>query len=68
MTPRHIGPTKAYLVRWTIANEMEALIYANSAREAVERVQVGEANAENTYNDRRISQPHSRRFPQEDLR
>lgn len=61
-------PRKAYLIRWSIANDMEALIYADSATDAMRRFENGEdvASIENTGNDWRCRQPKAKRWPDED--
>lgn len=58
---------KAYIVRWSIANDMEAVVLAESATDALARFDAGDVEwMENTGNDWRCRQPVVRRFPDED--
>ncbi len=60
-------PTKAYLIRWTIGNDMEAIVYADNAKDALARFNAGEVEQiENTGNDTRVRKPTVRRWPEED--
>lgn len=61
-------PSKAYIVRWSIANDMEAIVYADSAADALRRLERGEdvESMENTGHDWRCRQPHAVRWPDED--
>jgi hypothetical protein len=38
-------PRRAYLIKWAVANEMEALVYAESAKDALERFRKSKAQA-----------------------
>lgn len=60
-------PNKAYLIKWAIVNEMEALVYADSAADALRRFEDGEGQVENTSNDWRLRQPKAKRWSREDL-
>jgi predicted DNA-binding protein len=59
-------PRKAYLVKWSIANDMEAVVYADSADDALKRFNDGEGHIENTGHDWRCRQPRVSRLPEED--
>lgn len=60
-------PRKAYLVKWSIANDMEAIVYADSAADALRRFEAGEAaHVENTGNDWRCRRPKAIRWPSDD--
>lgn len=66
-TPSSEKPRKAYRVSWTITNDMEALVYADSAADALERFGAGDVEyMENTGNDRRSRQPRAQRERDED--
>lgn len=62
-----IEPTKAYLIRWSIANDMEAIVYAENADDALRRFDDGDIAAlNNTGNDWRCRKPRARRWPEDD--
>ena len=59
-------PRKAYLIKYTIANNMEAIIYADNAADALERFEQGEGDPEITGVDWRVRKPTVKRWPLED--
>lgn len=59
-------PTKAYLVSYAIVNEMEGIVYANSAQDALDRFERHEVEVNHTGIDWRLRKPTAKRFPQDD--
>jgi CheY-like chemotaxis protein len=59
-------PRRAYLIKWAVANEMEALVYAESAKDALERFEQGAGDPQATMTDWRVRQPTVKRWPNED--
>jgi hypothetical protein len=59
-------PSKAYLINYAIANEMEAVVYANSIPDALARFHAGEGDPETTGQDWRVRRPTARRWPDDD--
>ena len=61
-------PTKAYLVKFRIVNNMEAIVHAHSLADARRRFDAGEGNhtIENTYQDDRLPGCKIKRLPDED--
>jgi hypothetical protein len=60
-------PRKAYLVTFKIVNEAEAIVYADNAKDAIERFRQGEGTPAVTHVDYRHGQPKAKRWPSEDL-
>lgn len=62
------SPGKAYLVKYKIVNEADAIVYAHNAKDAVARFEAGEAVEQGaTGVDYRIGRPTAKRWPEEDL-
>lgn len=59
-------PQKAYLVTFKIINEAECVIYADTAKQALELFDAGEGRPQVTGVDYRSGRPKVRRLPRED--
>lgn len=60
-------PRKAYLIRHAVANEIDTIIHADSAEDAMRRFDAGEGFGEWNGTDYRVRKPRVvRRVPEED--
>lgn len=61
-------PRKAYLVKYKVVNECEAVVYADNAREALAKFEAvdPDTHMESTGIDYRLGSPKVKRFPSED--
>ena len=59
-------PHKAYLITYAVANEIQCVVYADNAQDALARFQDGEGDSEVTGKDWRVQKPTAKRWPGED--